>query len=82
MQLDDVNDFDPDLSESIVENTRRYVHIFGDAVFELLPEYKQREVNHYNRISVLLSSRFKPVRFNWALSLFLFVFMTQLRLQI
>ena len=36
---------DPDLAEAITQNTRRYVSIFSEAVSELLPVYKQKEVN-------------------------------------
>jgi len=36
---------DPELAEAIVQNTRRYVTIFSDAISELLPTYKQREVS-------------------------------------
>ena len=36
---------DPELAEAIVQNTRRYVTIFSEAVSELLPLYKQREVS-------------------------------------
>ncbi len=35
---------DPDLVESIIANTRRYVALFSDVVSELLPSYKQQEV--------------------------------------
>ena len=42
---------DPELAEAIVQNTRRYVTIFSDAISELLPTYKQREVSG-GRISV------------------------------
>ena len=34
----------PDLAERILENTRRYGKIFSDAVFDMLPDYKEREV--------------------------------------
>ena len=44
VDLDDVSDHDPDLSDAIVENTRRYVGLFADVVQELLPSYKQKEV--------------------------------------
>ncbi|CAG5132698.1 unnamed protein product [Candidula unifasciata] len=57
VQLDDVSDFDPDLSEAIVENTRRYVQIFGDAVHELLPEFKQREIQHRDVLDVYIEHR-------------------------
>lgn len=36
---------DPELAESIVENARRYKDVFADAVFEMLPDYKEREVH-------------------------------------
>ena len=35
----------PELAEAIIQNTRRYVAIFSDAVTELLPTYKQKEVS-------------------------------------
>lgn len=44
IDLDHVQDYDPDLGDAIVENCRRYVSIFSDAVQDLLPEYKQKEV--------------------------------------
>ncbi len=33
-----------ELAEAITRNTRRYVSIFSDAITELLPMFKQREV--------------------------------------
>lgn len=44
MDLDDVAEEDPELVESICENTKRYIALFSDAVHELLPEYREREV--------------------------------------
>lgn len=44
IDVDDVAESDPDLADGIVDNTRRYITLFGDAVHELLPEYKEREV--------------------------------------
>lgn len=35
---------DPELADNIVENARRYKQLFEDAVFEMLPDYKEREV--------------------------------------
>ena len=35
---------DVELAEAISQNTRRYISIFSDAISELLPLYKQREV--------------------------------------
>jgi len=45
IDLDDVSNHDPDLCDGIVENTRRYVGLFADVVQDLLPSYKQKEVN-------------------------------------
>ena len=44
---------DPELVENIVENARRYKQLFEDAVFEMLPDYKEREVwwiHHFFRL--------------------------------
>lgn len=44
VDLDDVAEEDPDLVESICENAKRYSALVADAVHELLPEYKERDV--------------------------------------
>lgn len=44
IDLDDVTEDDPELVDSICENTKRYARLFADAVQELLPQYKEREV--------------------------------------
>lgn len=45
IDLDDVAEDDPELVDSICENARRYTRLFADAVQELLPQYKEREVS-------------------------------------
>ena len=44
IDLDDVSEHDPELAEAIIENTRRYIQLFADAVHDLLPDYRQKEV--------------------------------------
>ncbi len=44
LDLDDMAEEDPELVESVCENTKRYTGLFSDAVHELLPEYREREV--------------------------------------
>lgn len=44
VDMDDIADEDPVLVESICENAKRYTGLFADAVHELLPEYREREV--------------------------------------
>lgn len=45
VDLDDVAEEDPELVDSICENTKRYTRLFADSVQELLPQYKEREVS-------------------------------------
>lgn len=45
IDLDDINDHDPDLSDAIVENARRYVNLFADVVQDMLPDYKEHDVS-------------------------------------
>ena len=45
IDLDDITDHDPELAEAIIENSRRYQALFADAVAELLPQYKEKEVS-------------------------------------
>lgn len=60
VDLDDVAEDDPELVDSICENAKRYSKLFADVVQELLPEYKEKEVDCW-----LLSSPawFSPVLF-------------------
>jgi hypothetical protein len=44
IELDDVHDFDSGLAKAIASNTRRYVSIAAEVVYEMLPDYKEREV--------------------------------------
>lgn len=46
VDLDDIAEEDPELVESICENAKRYTGLFADAVHELLPEYREREVKY------------------------------------
>lgn len=46
VDLDDIAEEDPELVESISENAKRYTGLFADAVHELLPEYREREVTN------------------------------------
>lgn len=54
VELDDVAEEFPELVESICENAKRYAGLFADAVHELLPEYKERDV----RIFLSFAGRF------------------------
>lgn len=45
IDLDDVAEEDPELVDSICENTKRYARLFADTIQELLPQYKEREVS-------------------------------------
>ena len=44
IDLEDLAEYDPDLSDAVVENCRRYTALFADAVSEALPDYKEKEV--------------------------------------
>ena len=54
-----MSDHDPDLGEAVLENARRYVQLFGDAVHDLLPEFKQREVT---KLKILIFSHWYITR--------------------
>ena len=49
---------DEELAENILKNTRRYSKLFSDSVFDLLPDYKQREVqfNYSCNLLTLMNS--------------------------
>jgi len=55
--IDDVAEFDPDMAEAMVGNSRRYLNLFSDAVYEMLPEYKQRETVARDALDVYIEHR-------------------------
>ena len=57
IDLDDVEESDPDLVESLINNTVRYTNIFSDAVCEILPDYKEREVENKDVLDVFIEHR-------------------------
>ncbi|XP_078057032.1 DNA replication licensing factor MCM7 [Mustelus asterias] len=57
IDLDDVAEEDSELVDSICENTRRYVNLFADAVQELLPQFKTREVLNRDALDVYIEHR-------------------------
>uniref|UniRef100_A0AAQ5XWZ1 DNA replication licensing factor MCM7 n=1 Tax=Amphiprion ocellaris TaxID=80972 RepID=A0AAQ5XWZ1_AMPOC len=57
VELDDVAEEDPELVESICENAKRYTGLFADAVHELLPEYKERDVVAKDSLDVYIEHR-------------------------
>lgn len=57
IDLDNIADFDPELKEAIEENTRRYTALFADAIQEVLPDYKEREVVNKDALDVYIEHR-------------------------
>lgn len=57
IELDDVFEFNESLVEGITENTRRYVNIFSDVIFELLPQYKSHNVVAKDSLDVYIEHR-------------------------
>ncbi|KAK6298648.1 hypothetical protein J4Q44_G00317030 [Coregonus suidteri] len=57
VDLDDVAEEDPELVESICENAKRYMGLFANAVHELLPEYREREVVAKDSLDVYIEHR-------------------------
>lgn len=45
IDIDDVTTHDEDLSKAILANTKRYSAIFSDVVQELLPVYREKQVD-------------------------------------
>jgi hypothetical protein len=51
IELDDVQDFDSGLAKAIASNTRRYVNVAAEVVYEMLPHFKEREVRGVDTVS-------------------------------
>lgn len=57
IDLDHVSEFNEELAEAIVSNCRRYASIFGEAIVELLPTFKEREVAAKDALDVYIEHR-------------------------
>ncbi|KAH6940128.1 hypothetical protein HPB50_025008 [Hyalomma asiaticum] len=57
IDLDDVEDYDSSLAEAIMQNARRYCNLFADVVYEMLPDYKQKEVVAKDALDVYIEHR-------------------------
>lgn len=57
IDLDDVAEQDEELAAQIVGNARRYMSLFADVIFDLLPTYKEREVIAKDSLDVYIEHR-------------------------
>lgn len=57
IDLDDVTSYNDQLAEAIQGNCRRYVKLFSDAVFDLLPSYKEREIVSKDPLDIYIEHR-------------------------
>ena len=57
LDLDDLADFDPELAEQCVENARRYALLVGEVVQEMLPNYKEHDVEARDALDVYINHR-------------------------
>ncbi|XP_053687644.1 DNA replication licensing factor Mcm7 [Sabethes cyaneus] len=57
IDLDDVASYNDQLAEAMQMNARRYVKLFSDSVFGLLPLYKEREVVNRDPLDIYIEHR-------------------------
>ena len=57
VDLDDIIEYDPDLSENINNNCYRYQQLISDIVDKLLPEFRQHDVEFRDNLDVYIKHR-------------------------
>uniref|UniRef100_A0A1B6CHG2 DNA replication licensing factor MCM7 n=1 Tax=Clastoptera arizonana TaxID=38151 RepID=A0A1B6CHG2_9HEMI len=57
IDLDDVDSFDSSLAESIINNTRRYTTMLSNLIYEMLPDYKEREIIAKDALDIYIQHR-------------------------
>ncbi|XP_076058783.1 minichromosome maintenance 7 [Oratosquilla oratoria] len=57
VDISDVETYDPDMAEAMVQNARRYVNLFSEAVYEMLPDYKEKETVARDALDVYIEHR-------------------------
>ncbi|XP_075236281.1 minichromosome maintenance 7 [Lycorma delicatula] len=57
IEIDDVESYNSRLAESIANNTKRYTLLFSEVIFELLPQYKEKEVVAKDSLDIYIEHR-------------------------
>lgn len=58
VNLEDVQNYDPILCESIIQNTRRYLELFSTAIFTILPNKLAEEDSKKDSLDIYIEQRF------------------------
>lgn len=59
IELDHLMTFNSGLAEAVIENNRRYANLFSDVIYEILPNYKERNVPAKDALDVFIKHRLK-----------------------
>lgn len=54
VELDDLHETNEELAEAVMKNTRRYTNMVSDVVYEMLPDFKHKEVGCINYVTLFL----------------------------
>ncbi|XP_026764148.2 DNA replication licensing factor Mcm7 [Galleria mellonella] len=57
VDLDDLHEVNEELAEAVKSNTRRYTNMVSDVVYEMLPDYKHKEVASKDSLDVYIEHR-------------------------
>lgn len=62
VDIEDIEETDPELAEAVLNNTIRYTDIFSDVIYEMLPSYREREVENKDVLDVFIEHRLSMER--------------------
>uniref|UniRef100_A0A1A9UP56 DNA replication licensing factor MCM7 n=1 Tax=Glossina austeni TaxID=7395 RepID=A0A1A9UP56_GLOAU len=57
IDLDHLSEYNDGLSDAVINNCRRYTSMIGDAITEMLPNYKQRDIHAKDALDVYIEHR-------------------------
>lgn len=57
VDLNDLHDFDEELTNAVLNNTKRYANMISDIIYELLPTFKEHEVAAKDALDVYIEHR-------------------------
>ena len=57
VDLEHLRERDPELAEAVVDNARRYTLLLSDAVWEMLPDYRERDPPARDALDVYINHR-------------------------
>ncbi|XP_067138525.1 DNA replication licensing factor mcm7 [Centruroides vittatus] len=57
VDLNDLMESHPEMTDAVLENSQRYAKLFADCIYDILPDYKEKEIEAKDSLDVYIEHR-------------------------